>query len=326
MPLVHVRKSRLPRGGQFPAFGILAVLAMMLGGCALEPLGRPPPSAGIDVTLTPVDSFDLWRSDLAAGGEQRQAGYVTAVAASAGRLFVVDRSVPGVLTIDPVSRQARLLLELVDGDTRGLHVTEDLLIYVVDRYNRAVLELGDSGWQRRVYEDEHRIPAPVDVTETNWGATVLVADELTRRLVMFDNLSNPIGMLAPTLSPVALAASIDALSATESFVFVLDSASREVTQVDLNGMPVGTYGEDALLVPVAIAVDECLRLFVADGHAEGLFVSSPENLGSGTRARLPGEISSSVTDLWIDGNSLYVAAGPLGVHVLDIDPPCLGAL
>ena len=38
------------------------------------------------------------------------------------------------------------------------------------------------------------------------------------------------------------------------------------------------------------------------------------------------EISSAVTDLWIDGNQLYVGAGPFGVHVLNIDPPCLGAL
>ena len=104
----------------------------------------------------------------------------------------------------------------------------------------------------------------------------------------------------------------------------MDTASREVTQLDIQGRLVATYGEDDLLAPVAIAADECGRVFVADGHADGLLVSSYEYLGTSFRAALPGEIAAAVTDLWIDGNELYVAAGPFGVHVLAIQPACLG--
>ena len=164
----------------------------------------------------------------------------------------------------------------------------------------------------------------MDVTELNWGSTVVIADELSKRLVLFDKLTNPTGLMNSTLSPVMSAASIGAIAASNGSVFVLDTASREAIQLDLQGRPVATFGEDALQAPVAIAADPCGRVFVADGHTDGLFVSSYEYQGTNARAALPGEIVTAVTDLWIDGSELYVAAGPFGVYVLAVQPACMG--
>jgi hypothetical protein len=213
---------------------------------------------------------------------------------------------------------------LKDPNTNGLYVSTDQVIEVVDRYNRAVVELDQTGWERRRFMDSRLIPTPVDVTQTNWGSTILIADGISQRLAMFDAMSNPTGLFTTTLSPVAVGASITAIAATVDSVFVLDVASREVTQLDMNGRPVATYGEDALLAPVALAVDECHRLFVADGHAQGLFITSPEFYGTNARAALPPEVAPAVTDLWIDGNTLYVAAGNLGIYMMAVDPPCMG--
>jgi hypothetical protein len=316
----------MPRS--FGTVTLVLIACCLVNGCALDPGGyEAPATAGIDIVLTPLEQYGDGSAPLMTeSGGRRQLGHATAVAASGGQVFVVDSSIPGLVHLGAGQGDIRLLLDLEDGNTSGMHVTADLIIYVVDRYNRAVIELSDSGWQRRIYSDTGRIPAPIDVTEINWGATVLVADELTQRLVMFDTLSNPRGMLPPTLAPVAVAASIEAIAATGNFVFVLDSASREVTQLDLEGRPVGTYGEEALLVPVAMTVDECQRMFVADGHADGLFVSSPDFYGTNSRAALPAEVTRAVTDLWIDGNELYVAAGPFGVRTFAVEPVCLGAL
>jgi hypothetical protein len=168
------------------------------------------------------------------------------------------------------------------------------------------------------------MPAPVDVTEINWGSSIVIADEPSNLLILFDGLSNPVGMMNSTLSPVISVASIGGIASNNGSVFVLDTASREVTQLDLQGRLVATYGEDALLAPVAIAADRCGRVFVADGHADGLFVSSYEYQGTNARAALPGNIAAAVTDLWIDHSELYVAAGPLGVHVFAIQPGCTG--
>jgi len=303
----------------------LLLFNLLLNACALDPgLSDPPPSAGIDVTLTMINEIGGATALLNAGGERQQLGYAAAVAAASGYVFVIDSSVPGLLRLDAARGESHLLHGLEDANTAGLYVTTDLIIYVVDRPNRAVLELSDSGWERRRFSDTKMIPAPADVTHTNWGATVLIADELTQRLVMFDSLTSPTGVFTSTLSPVTVAASITAIAATDDSVFVLDAASREVTQLDLYGRVVGTYGEDSLLAPVAMTVDKCRRVFVADGHPDGLLVTSPDSLGDSSRAAIPQEITPAVTDLWIDGNQLYVAAGAFGVYVLAIEPACMG--
>lgn len=302
------------------------VAICLLNACVSEQgVVSLPMNAGIDVTLIPVSSFGAAGSPGMIPGENpKQLGYAAAIAATGNVIYVIDAAASGLVSVDEASGEVRLLYELRDTNTSGLHVSQDMIIHVVDRYNRAVIEIDQSGWERRRFSDSRLIPAPVDVTQTNWGSTILIADELSQRLAMFDSMSNPTGLFTTTLSPVAVAASIRAIAATANYVFVLDGASREVTQLDLSGRPFGTHGEDALLAPVALAVDECQRLFIADGHSDGLFVTSPEFYGSNTRASLPPEVTTAVTDLWVDNNSLYVAAGNLGVYVMAIDPPCMG--
>jgi hypothetical protein len=299
--------------------------AWLLSACALDSgFSGEPMTAGIDVTLTPIDVFGGGATSTIPATSGVPLGYAAAVAVSAGLVYVVDSAASALVQIDPARSEVRVLRPLKDANTNGLYVSVDQIIEVVDRHNRAVVELDQSGRERRRFIDSRLIPTPVDVTQTNWGSTILIADGLSQRLAMFDAMSNPTGLFTTTLSPVAVAASITAIAATVDSVFVLDVASREVTQLDINGRPVATYGEDALLAPVALAVDECQRLFVADGHPGGLFISSPEFYGSNSRAALPPELTPAVTDLWIDGNMLYVAAGNLGVYVMAVDPPCMG--
>jgi len=309
------------------AAGLAALaVAAMLASCALDPGAyTPAEDVGIDVTLVPLNVIGgAGGVSTMPQGSGQQLGFAAAVAARAGQVYVVDSTAPGLVQVDVFSGGLRLLRPLRDAGTVGLYVTEDLIIYVVDRQSRAVLELDDNGWERQRYTDSTLVPAPVDVTVLNWGSTVLIADELSRRLVMFDRLSNPTGMTHSTLSPVVSAASIGAVAASNGSLFLLDPASREVTQLDLQGRAIATYGEDAFEAPVAIAADACGRVFVADGQPAGLFVSSYEYLGTHSRAALPPEIATAVTDLWIDGNELYVAAGPFGVYVMAIEPGCSG--
>lgn len=304
--------------------GLLSA-ALLLHACTAGSYagGSSTYSADIEVSLQPIQTFGgAIGALLTLGGEPYVPGFVSGVAASGGYLFVVDAALSGLLRVDMVSGEAQVMRTLRDATTAGVFVRRDLVIYVVDRYNRAVVEMDESGHERHVFREPHLVAAPVDVAVTSWGSSVVVADELTQRLVLFESFSTLIAALPSAMAPVSVASSIGAISATRDHVFVLDSALREVTQLDLYGRSVATYGEDSLLAPVAMVVDECNRIFVADGHPDGLLVTSPDFLGSIFRAPLPREIASEVTDLWIDGSELYVAAGTAGVWVMSINPGC----
>lgn len=302
---------------------ILPVI-MLLHACAAgTQASDSSSSAAIEVVLNPIRVFDGSGSGFSSpDGQALVLGFASAVAASGGYVFVIDSTASGLMRIDSVSGEMQFLRRLQDATTRGLFVRPDLVIYVVDRQNRAVIELDYSGHERHVFYKPEIVAMPVDVVMTDWGSSLLVADEMTQRLVKFESFSTLTGILPNALAPIRVAGLISAIAGTDRYVFVLDSASREVTQMDLAGRFVATYGEDALLAPVAMAVDECQRVFVADGHPGGLFVTSPDSYGSSFRAAIPPELVSNVTDLWIDGSELYIAAGVYGVWVMSIEPGC----
>ena len=313
--------ARMARNLKLP---LVLTLLPLLHGCAADAyMPGAFDSADIEVVLNPVQVFDgAGSASLDFGDQPQMLGYVSAVAASGGYLFLIDSTTSSLLRIDSVSGEMLLLRALRDATTPGVYVRPDLVVYVVDRQNRAIIELDESGYERHVFREPGLVAMPVDVVMADWGSSLIVADEMTQRLVMFESFSTLTGFLPHALAPVRVAGSIAAIAASEGSVFVLDSAAREVTQLDLEGRLVATYGEDTLMSPVAIAVDRCERIFVADGHPDGLFVTSQEFYGTSSRAALPREIVSTVTDLWIDGNDLYVAAGVSGVWMLSIEPGC----
>jgi hypothetical protein len=282
--------------------------------------------AGIEVILTEVGQYGSSLSSIGAGlSDEHRLGFAGAVAEGGGYIFVVDPSLRALVRVDPEQGTLRILHRLQDPNTAGLYVADDLSVFVVDRSNRAVIQLDSSGSSIRRYHDRRHMPEPIDVTKSNWGSTVLIADDLTQRLVTFDGISNLTGAMSASLTPVEVSVSIRAITATNEFVFVLDDSSREVTQLDLRGRIIDTYGADALGIPAAFAVDDCHRIFVADSHMDGLYVTSTDSFGDGFRAALPENIAQSVTDLWIGGNRLYVAAGAMGIYVFDIFPACFGS-
>ena len=75
-------------------------------------------------------------------------------------------------------------------------------------------------------------------------------------------------MLYEVITP-RLASAVQAIGSSQNTVYILDANLQEVAQFDLAGRPLGTYGEDYLSAPAAVAVDECGRVYVADGHRDG---------------------------------------------------------
>jgi len=255
-------------------------------------------------------------------GQTYTLGYAAAVAARGNDVFVVDRLAGNLIHISLTLNEARVLTTLPDPNTHGVYVARDLTVYVVDKFNRAVRELNDAGQTTRLYADPTLMPAPVDVAETGWGGDIVVADALNSQLVMFDALAGAFDVIGSSDSRQSLAQTMHAIAATRNSVYVLDTGIGEVTRFGLRGNPIGNYGEDELQMPTALAVDRCGRLFIADQSGQGILVSLSDMMLPAARAQNSAMIADEITDLWVDEDFLYVAAGTQGIKILLIEPRC----
>ena len=289
-------------------------------GVALTPAAYAP------VTLTPdkqIGSASLLQMQTAeVGGPLRavQLGYVSAVAARGNDLFVIDVSRRALLRVNLVSGETRVLTSLADASTAGLYVTMDLNVYVVDKSNRSIRQLDWNGTTIRSYADNASMPAPVDVTLVGRGDKIVVADGIFSQLVIFNRLGGVRGVVGEQSTAAEIAQSITSIAAMGQDVLVLDSQMQEVTVFDLSGNRRATYVEDALRSPTAMAVDRCARVFVADQIAGKIYVGLPDM--TTIEALANDNIVNHITDMWIDGNLLYLAAGADGVKVMHIEPSC----
>ena len=301
-------------------------------GCAglnLDGYAQPGELLDSDTTLTLLQQIDAGSMLQARGsgfggfgGQSYSLGYAAAVAARGNDVYVVDQSSGELVHINLALGEARVLINLPDPSTRGVHVTRDLIVYVVDKAARAVRELNAAGQTTRLFADPALIPAPVDVAETDWGSAIVVADALNDQLVMFNTLAGVFEVIGTNTSRPLLAQEIRAIAATRDSVYILDPQLGEVMRFNLRGVQTGNYGEDELQMPTALAVDRCGRLFVADQSGQGILVSLSDMMQPAVRAQHNAIVIDQITDLWVDEDFLYVAAGTQGIQIFRIEPPC----
>jgi len=321
------------RTGQRALQRLLAVVAAYLTLCACTNL-NPDSLENLNefqdanVTLTFVQLIDsgtlLRTQDFGIGDPSNSShtlGYAAAVAANGDDVYVVDQMSGNVLRINVSTGESRILAKLIDPTTHGLFVSRDRSIFVVDKFERAVRQLDDMGRTTRLFSDDNLLPEPVDVTETNWG-DIVIADALNSRLVLFKPLANVFDVIGSNMRRLSVAQTLHAISAIGNSVLVLDSGAGEVMRFNLNGNQIGSYGEDDLVLPTAFAVDQCGRLFVADGSRLGLHVSVLDMMVPPARAQQNTSIPDNITDMWVDGSFLYIAAGSLGISIYLIEPSC----
>jgi len=305
---------------------------LVLHGCADLDLGGYAGQGMLldsDTTLTLVQEIGsgvtlrMRGSDFGIAAARTYAlGYAAAVAARGNYVYVVDQFSAELVQINLALGEARVLTTLPDPTTHGVYVTQDLIVYVVDKSARAVRQLNDAGQTTRLFTNPALIPAPVDVAETDWGDAIVVADALHNQLVMFNTLVGAFEVIGANASRLSLAQVVQAIAATRNSVYILDPQLGEVIRFDLHGNPIGSYGEDELQMPTALAVDRCGRLFVADQSGQGILVSLSDMMRPAARAQHNAIILDQITDLWVDEGFLYVAAGAQGIKIFRIEPSC----
>ena len=279
-----------------------------------------------EVTLTLTQRIDVGTPLRGANGRPGMTiGYVSAVAASGGDIYIVDQAAGGLLRVDPMLFDATVIARLADPSTHGLYVANSGRVYVVDKAMRAVRQFDRDGTELRPLQDVDLAPAPVDVAESDWGSSIVVADDLTGQLVFFSPLGPTTDVAGIDENRLSVAQRLHALAASGNELFVLDAGAADVSRFDMRGRQTAYYGQDELELPTALTVDDCGRLFVADSSGAGIFVSAFDMRLPPARARQDTPVERNVTDLWWDSGYLYVAAGIDGVAIYSVEPRC-GAL
>lgn len=246
-----------------------------------------------------------------------------AISAHGADAVVFDQASRRLLWLDLGSGGAQLLSDRLP-QVGGLYLSMDRTVYVTDLAGRRVLRL--DGWGNVLESfgaSGDPAFAPVDVVMGEGPGSIGAVDLLHGYLVFFTQA----GSIARVVEiPVSVAMTLPRpglFAAAGGVHYLLDTEQRELVLFDGQGMLLYTVELEQARRPVAVAVDECRRAFVADAAQAKMFVVSPD--GYVEEAALHGRQAydfQDVSDIWIDGNALYLANGMVGVSGWRIEPVC----
>lgn len=248
---------------------------------------------------------------------------IDAIAARGNDLFVADSAQRSLFLIDRAQHSISKFVPLQGAGGTDLSIASDFSVYVIDRSQRQVLQYSRAGHLLGTFAHNIELSSPVAVAESAELDRVLVADAVTGHIVVFNKLGGLSRILGQSINaPWPISSIIDMVS-DRGYIYLLDRLAREVSVIDIDGRHLISMGGLQLKQPVAMAIDHCQRLFVADQFNNSLhvFYDNAPLIVFENSTGLNGVVM--ITDIWIDNALLYVADGVTGsIKVLRITGSC----
>lgn len=250
--------------------------------------------------------------------------YVAAVAARGNDIFVADTSQRTIFHIDRAQRSLSKFASLSGGIATDLYIASDFSVYVIDQLQRQVIQYSRDGRIIQIFENNMELANPVAVVESDELNRILVADGVAGHIVSFNKLGGTSRIIGQNINIPNPVSNIKDMVSSNGLIYLLDQVSRQVSIIDTEGRHLYNIDSQHLKQPVAIAVDSCQRLFVADQFDNSIHVfNDKESLTvfKNNNAGLNG--FELITDLWIDNELLYITDGASGyIKVMLIDGGC----
>ena len=313
---------------------IFIFFILSINACQAEDTRPNNTLAGNGLALIPIDNFRDFLSfsndPLNEGNLQTPAsGYTQilsadAVAAYGNDIFVADPSQRTVFRIDRGRRTLSRFASLENGAETDLYVSSDLSLYEIDGFQRQVTQYGFDARQVRVYQNNLELSTPVAIAESRQFGGILVADRVANQIVAFNRLGGLSRILGQNINVGPVAGSIKDMTADENFIYILDELGRQVNTVDMEGRVLYSFGKEQLKQPVALAVDRCHRVFVADqfDNAIHVYLDDTHLASFNSNSGYTGLVR--LNDIDIDIDVLYMADGATGdIRMMRIDGKCL---
>ncbi len=250
--------------------------------------------------------------------------FIDAVAARGNDIFIADTSQQMIFLIDRAQHSLSKFAPLTGGGTTDLYFASDFSLYVINQSRGQVIQYSRDGSVIRTFGGRQDLSNPVAVVQSAELNRLLVADGLSAHIVMFNKLGGLSRVIGQNINISNPASSIIDMASANGFIYLLDKLAREVRIINPDGNLLYNFGSSQLKLPVAMAVDYCGRIFVADQFDNAIHVFFDETPLTIVKSNHPGLSGFQlITDLWIDNELLYVTDGPAGrIRVLRIEGGC----
>lgn len=248
-----------------------------------------------------------------------------AVGGTEGLLYIVDAGANIVFKYDLAIKEIVPIKDIAvhfKGRMGNIYVAKDRSFYIVDSIGRQVLHFSDLGILKNKFQDFANLSRPVDVLVDEENGDVLVADGSFSHIVVFNELGNTVRAIGKRGAGPGRFRAITSMTRGADGLFLLDRLEIPAQVITPDGEYQYSFGENDLIFPTAIAVDQDQRVFISDRSDNSIRVYQNGQLlmkfGGGGSA--PGRFRI-ITGLWVNGNMLYVADSlNERVQVLRINP------
>jgi DNA-binding beta-propeller fold protein YncE len=312
---------------------ILAGAALGLGSCALIGRDAPPPAApqvpepmqepqagAAEQTATAPDRPLPWREidggilsdSLLTGPDTVRFMRPVAVAARGPLVYIVDAGLGRLFSYDTVLDRLRVVLELkgvVRGEVSDIFVARDLSFFLADTDGGRVLHFDRDGNLLKTLRDPVNIGRPVTVAVNDQTGYIFIADGFNDDVLVY----NPAGLLTGAIGVRGSGAGqfrgITALAqGPDGYYIATRYGAARVQVMGFDGAYLTSFQPDTVTFPTAIAVRADNRAYVSDYLSDDIKVFDNGRLVRtlGGHGGAPGRFRR-ITDLWLDGDYLYVA-------------------
>jgi len=252
------------------------------------------------------------------------------VAARGNFIFVVDAGPELLYRYDMARNELQVVIDLkgvTAGEVTDLYVYPDHSFMLVDPDSARVLHFNRNGDLIRVFEDSLNLIRPIAVTYDEEMGRVLIADGSSDDILVFTQTGQLQGVIGTRGVSDGQFLNITAMTSGEGGIYVTSRLGRRVQVMGRDGAHLQSFQRDAVVFPLAVAVDRSGNTFVSDYldnsikvFQEGLFLESIA--GSGV---VPGRFKR-ISDLWYDQGFLYAVDSLNGrvqilrVEVIEAEP------
>lgn len=249
--------------------------------------------------------------DVVSGGEVVTFSQPSAITMRDNWLYVVDMGLELVVRIDRISQRVERLLELkgvTKGEIADIYVASDRSFYLTDTYGSRVLHFSAKGRLLRSFQNKLNLVRPVAVGENEATGEILVADGEFDHILLFGPDGTLLAAVGGRGNEPGQFLSLTAMARGPDGFYVGARVGQRIQVLSPGGDYLYSFPQDTVVFPMAMAADSEHRVFVGDYldnsikvYERGRFVASIG--GTGVE---PGRFKR-ITDLWVDGEFLYVA-------------------